>query len=484
MKKEDKYTATLILVLLIAFVARIAYVDTLPAALFGDIIEHLRMAKTAQIVRWGGDGALFPLITTITTRIGGLSFLTLKITSALISLLGVLATMLYAKTLTKSRAISIYSGLCMALSFWDISMSHSGKPYSLIPFFAAIIPLLLLEKRRVAAGIAIGMSLYSQAAAWGLFALSLFNPITFVSAIIAGVFFFKEMFTSPENFFSSGSHIGEKLAIGQMQQMGPLDIILQILKNYYLQLQALFIHGDTGFRGSTPNQAHLDEITAVFLIGGMVYLFRHIRKENIKKFLLFLAVPFLLVQLPAALDIHNPASVPSFGRTVGMVPYISIVAAYGIFGFTSVLSKFKKPLLFIIFALIGGINLYRFWYVFPRTLPDHNVPFAEIIAQDATSVSSMIPTYTYEPGWGQWGQPEPASFAFLARKETMYPPLSHADICMRLNGTSTKAVIYASPRDYILPELIVQCGWKIEKVALISVKGESVGRRFDVSLAK
>ncbi len=479
MKIKDDFTIKILLVLFLAFLVRIAYVDSLPAALFGDIIEHLRMAKSASVVRWGGDGALFPLLTSITTRIGGLSFLTLKITSVFISLLGVLATILYAKELTKKPIVGLYAGLCMALGFWDISMSHSGKPYSLIPFFAATIPLLLLQKRHIAAGVAVGLSLYSQAAAWGLFIFSLFNPITFLSAIVAGSLFFREMIFAPQNFFSAGSHIGEKLAVSKIGQMGIFDTFLLILKNYFLQIQALFIHGDNGFRGSIPLKAHIDEVTAIFMIVGIVAMFYKIKRETLKKYLLFFVLPFLVIQLPAALDIHNPLSVPSFGRTVGMVPFISLAAGYGIFAFSSFIKK-RLPIV-LVFIVIGFINLHRFWFVYPITLPNHNVPFAEIIAEKASTISETIPVYTYECCWGQWGQPEPGGFEFLARGETMYPPLTAQDVCMRLDTKGKKAVIFSSPAQTELPALLAQCGWQIEKEEIISQKNEIVAKMYSVT---
>ncbi len=488
MKIKDDFTIKILLVLFLAFVVRIAYVDTLPAALFGDIIEHLRMAKSASIVRWGGDGALFPLLTSITTRIGGLSFLTLKVTSVIISLFGVLATILYAKALTKNRTVAVFAGLFMAIGYWDINMSHSGKPYALVPLFAALIPYLLLQKKYVRAGVALGLSLYSQAAAWGLFALSLVNPITFISALITGSVFFKEMILTPDNFFSSGSHIGEKLAVSKIEDQGILDAAMIVVKNIYLQIQALFIHGDPGFRGMLPTRPHIDEVTAFFLLAGLIFALYKIKSATFKKPLLYFVIPFFLVQLPAALDINNPLSAPSFGRTLGMYPYICVAAAYGLHTSLEYIKKnlhlhdlVIKTALIMVFCIIGTLNLYRYWFLHPTFLPNHNVPFAEIIAQKAATISPSIPTFTYNCCWGQWGQPEPGAFEFLARSETMYPPLTKENLCFRLQGRGKNAVIFSDPNEAELPQILSQCGWKVTKDEVIYEHNETVGRMYSIS---
>lgn len=506
---ERNNTFLILCVLCVAFIVRIMFVHTLPAALFGDVIEHLKMAHAFNVVRWGGDGALFPLITSMTTRIGGFTFLTLKLTSISISLLGVYVTILYAKALIDNTTAALYAGMFMALSFWDISISHQGKPYILVPLFAVLIAYLLLKKRFLSAGLAIGTALYTQAAAWGLFILSFVHPLTFLGASITGSAFFYELFSKPDTFFTSQSPIGEKLALEQYYGSAFYKTIGLILLNIYKQIQGVFIYGDQGFRSTIPGQAHVDEVTGFFIVVGCFWgiyaLRRRLRRQELKsKRHLFwhvgccLIVPFMLVQIPAALDVHNAGAVPNHGRTVGVIPFLSTIAGYGLWSTILYVKPWVKhrwmlgrrwnnAMIIAIFLLVGSINVYRYWFIYPKTLPDHNVPFAEVISAHAAQMNADIPVIVYGCCWGQWGQPEPGAFAFLPNNGySLYPPATKETLCSMLDSLSSRSqhggtIIFADPQDTEVAPLVSSCGWHVEKEIIIVEKDEAVAKQLTVT---
>lgn len=524
-------------VIFLALIVRLAYINELPAALFGDVIEHLRMARDHNVVRWGGDGALFPLITSITTTIGGLSFLTLKLTSVVISVTGVGITMAYALTLTGNFATSIFSGMFIALSFWDISISHQGKPYALVPLFAVLTAWLVLTKRRSLAGISIGLSLYTQAAAWGLAVVSFMHPLTLFWSLVSGSYFFKEFLIKPENFVQANSHIGEKLAMQKYLGGNFLDAIHVVGLNYFKQIRGVFIYGDQGFRSTIPGQAHVDEITALFMLMGFIVTMMKWKKG------IHLVIFFLLIQLPAALDINNPGAVPNHGRTVGVVPFLSVWAGIGlsfllnkmqalahkytekllfrkkllhlitsklsthaflnpskgpgVFSGSSTISTFTVTLAILLFTGVAYLNLHRYWVIYPRTLPNKNIPFAEIIASNVSRISEKTPVFLYGCCWGEWGQVEPGAFEFLATNgHDLSQPLNTENLCLTLeaeynsyerpvddfqNLTNKEIVIISSPLDTILSSTLSACGWTIVQETYISANDTRIAKQTTVT---
>ncbi|OGK15401.1 hypothetical protein A2690_05085 [Candidatus Roizmanbacteria bacterium RIFCSPHIGHO2_01_FULL_39_12b] len=486
-----------LLVLALALVIRLIYLKEIPESLFGDVIYHLNLAKNFSVVRWGGDGAMFPLITSIITRLIGFKFLTLKLISVTLSVLMVWATILYVSELTKSKKAGLYAGLLMTSSFWSISISHIGKPIVLVPLFAALIGYFLLKKRFVVSGILIGLSLYTQAAAWGLFLLSFAHPLTLLASIVAGFFFFRELTTAPDTFFSASSHIGEKLQINSYSVVSSLQIVGIILYNLLRQVRGLFIFGDKSFRTTVPGQPLLDPITGFFLIAGVVFGILTLKKiinspekgQMIKKLFwpigVCLIIPFFLIQLPAILDIHNLVYIPNNERISGVMPFIFAIAGYGLWKLEKQLNiskKIKTALVGFIFVLIVSINLYRYWVIYPKTLPNHNVAFAEEIGKRTALIDSSTPVFVIGSGWGEWGQPEGNAFEFVdAGRRKLPNSIESSQICNYLPKDKKEAVFLTSPTDFSIGNTVNNCGWRVSKKEMVIKKGQNISQFFFIT---
>lgn len=479
--------------LLFTLLIRLIKINNLPAALFGDVIQHLIKARDLDFSWFGGDGPLFTVITAVTTRILGFNFLTLKLTTIFISLLGIIFTYLYTKKLTNKISVAYFASIFMALSFWNISLSHQGKPYILVPFFAVLVSYFLLLKKYFWAGIILGISTYSQASAWGLLPLALIAPQSLVGTLIAGSLFFKNIFFSPFSLIEKQSYLGQKINISELNLPNILNSISIVFSNLFKQIRAFFTNGDSCFRSNIPLQAHLDIVTATFFAIGIIfivfYTISYIKKYRFKQFFktyfnsIFITFisPFFLIQLPAAFDINNPLSVPNHGRTLGVTPYVFIIAAYGLYR-TSQLIKKTSLLPVLVFTFVAAINLYNFWFIYPKTLPNNNVPFAEVIAHKASLINPQIPVFVYGTGWGDYGQPESNSFMFLPNNGfLLHPFIDDLSLCNSLNPKFHKAVVFTSPYNLEFIKDLTNSGcnyWQVSSKALIEESGQQVALEF------
>lgn len=86
---------------------------------------------------------------------------------------------------------------------------------------------------------------------------------------------------------------------------------------------------------------------------------------------------------PTSLDVKNYLNNPSMGRTLGMVSVIYMIVAYGIYRLSLKFNSDKKIFYYsTIFLLILFINFYHYFFIYPKTLPNQNIPFDKIIAKE------------------------------------------------------------------------------------------------------
>src|SRR5207244_4162422 len=89
---------------------------------------------------------------------------------------------------------------------------------------------------------------------------------------------------------------------------------------------ALHVRGDDTFRSNPAGLPHLDWISGVLFLGGIVFWLRTERR----RWSPVLLVPLLLLQVPSMLVLSQPEEVPSAGRTLGVAPIVYILVASGL----------------------------------------------------------------------------------------------------------------------------------------------------------
>jgi hypothetical protein len=417
---DQKTSFLLLIIVVLGFVLRVFKLDSIPAAMWGDVIEHQKIAysvldKGFSLQQWfGGDGPIFTLFLLPLALLGQLSFSLHKLVTVLIGTILIPLVFLYSRTLTSSVRVGLLAASMTAISFWLLSYSRQGKPYILVPVMNVLILLLLLQKKRVLAGVIIGIGMYVQASFWGAFGLVFYHWQTFISASLIG---FVWLLRLPD-LLNSQAYIGGKLDISQSFVVH----VSSFFRNIYAHILSIGYRGDPGFRGMIPGMSLVNELVAVFFWIGFCYLLYLIFLKKKWKYWWYLMLPLLMLQIPALMDLQNSTASPNSGRLLGIAPLIYVVSSIGI---THLVEKLKiKQLiaasLFSFFiALVCSLNFYRYFYIYPLTLPNKNVPFDRIIA---SHISELQPknVILLNCCWGEWGQPEPGGIEYQLDPKIRY----------------------------------------------------------------
>jgi hypothetical protein len=398
-------------VVLVGLAIRIYHANSLPAATWGDLIEHYRLvhvvwAGELKFSTWfGGDGPLYPLLLAGFTRLDGLSFLHMKLFSALIGTGLVIVTYLYARALF-DRQVALVAGLIASVSFWSVSYSRQGKPYILVAVLFGLLLYLLIKRRWIWSGVVIGLGMFVQASFWGALLLSFYRWQTaLVTWLLSIPVFFKmkDVFTPTDylgnkvNFHLPVIEIGRRLAINTFENVG-----------------AFFWRGDPSFRATIPGAPLLDPLSSIFLATGLALVVWWVIKAGKRNYLTYILIPFIVIQIPSLMDVVNYRFNPNSGRMIGVLPVVYMLVAVGLVTVGKRLNRrwIRNGFYGLSLCLIAGVNLWNYYAVYPRTLPDHNVPFAETISaylNDSPEIDHIVMVGCC---WGQEGQPEPDGIRF------------------------------------------------------------------------
>ena len=391
---------------------RLYHLNGLPSATWGDLIEHYRLVKVVwagelHFSTWfGGDGPLYPLLAAEFTRLVGLSFLHLKLFSALIGTGMVVVTYLYAQSLF-DRQVARVAGLVAGVSFWGVSYSRQGKPYIMVALLFGLLLYLLVKRRWIWAGLVIGLGTLVQASFWGALLLSFYRWQTALVAWLLSIPAFFKM----TDVFTPGDYLGDKVNF----HLPVLELVRRLGINIFENIGAFFWRGDPGFRATIPNAPLLDPLSSLFFATGLVLVVWWVFKTGKRNYLSYILNPFIVVQIPSLMDVVNYRSNPNSGRMIGVLPVVYLLVALGL---VTIGRKIDRRWLrngFYGFSLcvIAGLNIWNYYVVYPRTLPDHNVPFAETISAYLNDSSPKIDhVVMVECCWGQEGQPEPDGIRF------------------------------------------------------------------------
>lgn len=416
----------LLLIILSSLFVRIYLLDSLPGEMWGDVIEHYKYTRDILHgnlfwnYRFGGDGPLFSYIVAFLSSFLGLSFYTLKLTTVLIGVAFTAVVFFLAKELFGKKEIAYISSFLTVASFWSLSFSRQAKPHILVPLFVSLAILFVLKKKHILSGLLLGFGMYAQAGFWGI-------PLVFLSRLkilSMGLFlalpiifnFIKALDTS----FSANSFFGEK--IGLSSGLSILDFFARMTRNLVKNLFSFNVMGDSVFRHNIAGKPHLDNISGLFLLVGFSLICKKIVEKKDKKLLFYFMIPFFALQIPSILDVNNPLSTPNMGRMIAILPFVYISVAYGVYRIShyikSVLGKrlltnrLVNLLIFLILVVIAGINLFNYFVIYPKGLPNGNTPFGKIIAEKIDTYPIDTPIMVVGCCWGDSGQPEPNGIRF------------------------------------------------------------------------
>lgn len=400
---------------------RLFRLDSVPAEMWGDVIEHYKMATAVlneefTIMYWfGGDGPLMSYIAALVSLPMGLSFISLKLTTVIIgsALIGI--TYWLAKLLFNRHLIGYLAAYFVAVWFWGISLSRQAKPYILVPLFVGLILILLLKKRYWIAGLATGLGMYVQASFWGGLGFALYHPLALLVSMPVMIPFLRRL----PSLIADQTYIGSKMAEGT----NLAELAQHLGVNVWHNLQSFGWRGDMSFRHNIPHQPHIDLVSAILFFTGLVLIILLVVVKRQYKYLFFLLLPLIFIQIPSVLDTANWEWGPYMGRMAGVIPLVAIIASVGMVKMADLVSnlKLRRVMMFAILLLIGSINLYRYFEIYPRTLPNNNSPFGIRIAQHIRNQIDLdTAVVMLDCCWGEWGQPEPQAIEFNIEKERKF----------------------------------------------------------------
>lgn len=434
-----KNLALLISIFVIALFLRFYSLNEIPAEMWGDIVEGYLFTKEILKGTWPfyfvlGNGPLFFYIAAAFSTFFGLSFYTLKLTSIFAGFLLMIGSYLIAKEIAGTK-VALLTAFLISVSKWSLIQSRIGNMNILVAASVSLIFYFLIRAIKtgkwvyfVLLGIFTGVGMYNYPA-------FLFVPITlflifltlliferktimhnFMKIILAVAVYlilcipFYNM-RSQFGFTSSKTYFGSKIFVEDGRL--PSDFMNRFWENFKSSMGMFHIRGDSIFRGNPRNEPHLDRISGFFLLLG---LFFFIKRKELKRYTMYILFPLFSLQLPAMLVLNFPGEVPSAVRTVGILPFLYIVIALGIYYLTRLCKGYLRTVvLVILLSFITYLNYESVFTYYPKGLPNNNTPFGKIIAREIDKLPAGTKIYIDGCCWGDWGQPEPGGIIYVMK---------------------------------------------------------------------
>lgn len=402
----------LILVFVLAFVLRLALIDSLPSgftpdeASFGyDAYSLLKTGKD----QWGksfplvfesfGDykSPLYTYLAIPTVALFGLNPFAVRLPNALLGSLSVILIYFLIKSIKSGAKKEIekdvpfdlkleeVGAIFLAFSPWHIMLSRGAFEANLVTFLVPLGIYLFLKSKYNLSAFVFGISLFSYHSG------KLLAPIVFITLLL--IFKFKRFI--PIAIFSillalsiytqllgGGTRVAERsITAGALEEGARIKIELiskgtnpiiarllhnkyqvtasRFLANYrqYLSTRFLFTKGagETTY-GMVPGTGVLYLIDALFLLG----LVPIILKKETRLFASIVVAWMLVGPIPAALA----SGVGYSGnRAAGMMPALEIICAIGFFGFIKLFSKYKRQIA-LVTAVLFVISVVNFTTIY------------------------------------------------------------------------------------------------------------------------
>lgn len=350
------------LAVVVAIFFRFYHLNQVPGEMFSDHAEKLLDVGDVLDGQWsiffprntGREAIQMYLTTTIATLLGtGLSFISLKIGTALAGLLALPYIYLLGKEIG-NRWVGLLAFVLAGMAYWPNVISRVGLRFPLYPLFVAPTLYYLIRGLRtqnrnliVLSGLALGLGLHGYSpmrlvplvvvVGMGLYLLHAQSrgkrlPSFWALVVLAFVAFvvflplLRYMLEYPEMF---GYRAFSRLSTTERAYPGPLWQIF--LSNLWNAESMFFWKNGNIWVHSVTDRPALDVVTAaLYFLGIVILLVRYLRQRNWVDLFLLLSVPLLM--LPSILSLAFPEENPSLNRTGGAIIPVFIIAAVALEG--------------------------------------------------------------------------------------------------------------------------------------------------------
>lgn len=451
----------------------------IPGEMWGDEVEIYKLARQVRsgqfywTYAYGGDGPMFSYFIALLSYPFGLSFFSMKMASTLVGILSVGLMYIFAKEVG-GATVGLWAAFVVGASKWNLIFSRMAQARILVVFFTVAAFIFLVKSCRkkrntmslFAVGSLLGFGMYTQAAFWGVplaagLILLIYFRRSLPKLLYVGIPFL--IITVP--LFTQGSSLALMLAkptsyFGE-KLIGEKGVSLQTMRglsdNLAKNILMLHVKGDGNFRSNPPNTPQLDIVTGLFFLIGLLTAPRQ------RRALLF--IPFFLIQIPALLDVNNPSSSPSAARTIGILPFVALIAAFGIQRFVQMLTSHSlhhtravKIVIGVILVSILSLNYRSVFIQYPFHLPNHNIPFGRIIAEAINELPVGTEAVLVGCCWGNWGQPEPDGIRFRLTSHRVFTYIpSEVASCASLPIQKNPLFIIVDPREAVFATRLSSC---------------------------
>jgi hypothetical protein len=381
-RKKIIRNVLVIVVFGIALFFRLYHINAVPAEPFSD---HAEKILDVYDITQGDYKIFFPrntgreaiqmywtlLIATVFRT--GLTFLSLKLGTALIGILTLPYVYLLGREIGGSR-VGLFALFLFGIAYWPNLISRIGLRFPLYPVFVAPILFYLIRGLRIRnrndfllSGLFLGLGLHGYSpfrivpllvvAAFVIYVIHVRSKesrqqafwwftIIVVTSLLVFLPLLRYWLAHPDVF---GYRAMTRLTSTESALSGPVWQIF--LSNLYKAL--LMFNWDNGsiWVHSLPGRPALDVVTgALFVIGILLLIVRYVRQRDWRDMLLLVSIPILL--MPSVLSLAFPGENPSLNRTGGAAVVVFVVSALALDGLVSSLGGDKKRG-FIAYGLTG-----------------------------------------------------------------------------------------------------------------------------------
>ncbi len=364
----DRWALLVLVVLGVVLFFRLYHLQQTPAEPFSDHAEKLLDVYDVSqgqthifFPRNTGREAIIMYWSLLTSWVfgTGLSFLTLKLTTATIGLLTLPYVYLLGKEVASPR-VGLLAVFLMGIAYWPNVISRVGLRFALYTLFTAPMLFYLIRGLRtrnrndiILAGIFLGLGLHG-------YSPYRIVPFLVILAIVLYVLHAQSRgvrqtawswlviigLTSLLVFLPLLRYATENPQMYSYRAITRLESVEQPLpgpwyqvfaSNTWSALRMFNWNNGTIWVHSIPDRPALDVVSAsLFLIGAVLLLLRYYRQRHWLDLFILLSIPVLL--LPSILSLAFPGENPSLNRTAAAAVPVFIVAALALDGLITALA--------------------------------------------------------------------------------------------------------------------------------------------------
>ena len=414
-------------------------------------------------------GPLYPLSVAAILEVLPTTYYSIKLTAVLWSLAGLGALFFLCRRL-QGPGFAALATVVAGTGSWLLAYSRLGDVEAAVPFIAMAALALaarIVETRptnvapALLCGVVTGASFYVYG---GAFAVPLL-----VTAVLVGSWLSmpKPRFAMRHLWIYAGALVVTLVPlIASFRSKDDVTnshfatrmvrdhLLTSVLGHFQTALGAYVIQGDPISRGNPQSLPHVDRVGLALAIVGCVYWLMPGRR----RWGAALIGGFLLMHLPTALASEGAINA---ARTIAAAPFLYILVASGLWAIATFLRRrlgttVAVSVAGVLLAVMIGINLDRYFRLYPRGLPYGNTPIARAITEYVDMLPAETNVHLVGSTWTE-AMPEPKSIWYTMRHPESFHEENAAMDCDRLGRITPPAVLIWTPGEPLPNRSLSRC---------------------------